>query len=48
MNILGELSEQNLQEILENVYRKGQETENISVLELIEDIKQQFMSYTTK
>ncbi|MCM3650427.1 hypothetical protein [Metabacillus litoralis] len=42
------LTEQHLQEILVNVYKKGQETENISVLELIEDIKQQFLSYTTK
>ncbi|MBZ5749704.1 hypothetical protein [Metabacillus rhizolycopersici] len=48
MNFYGKITEQNLQEILENVYKKGQETENISVLELIEDIKQQFMSYTTK
>jgi len=48
MNLYGKITEQNLQEILENVYKKGQETENISVLELIEDIKQQFMSYTNK
>ncbi|MCV9884809.1 hypothetical protein [Metabacillus halosaccharovorans] len=42
------LTERHLQEILVNVYNKGQETENISVLELIEDIKQQFLSYSTK
>ncbi|MGM0874223.1 MAG: hypothetical protein ACQEWV_05385 [Bacillota bacterium] len=48
MIFYGKLTEQNLQEILENVYKKDQETENISVLELIEEIKQQFMSYTTK
>ena len=42
------LTERHLHEILMNVYKKGQETENISVLELIEDIKKQFLSYTTK
>ncbi|WP_156931806.1 hypothetical protein [Bacillus sp. J37] len=48
MNLYGKITEQNFQEILENAYKKGQETENISVQELIEVIKQQFMSYTTK
>ncbi|WP_338789106.1 hypothetical protein [Metabacillus sp. FJAT-53654] len=48
MNFYEKLTEQNLQEILENVYKKGQETENISVLELIEEIKLQFMLYKTK
>lgn len=48
MNLYGKITEHNLQEILESIYKKGQETENISVLELIEDIKQQFLSYTNK
>jgi len=42
------LTQQHLLEILVKVYKKGQETENISVIELIEDIKQQFLSYITK
>jgi|GEM_PF-2641473 len=42
------LTQQILQEILVDIYKKGHEIENISVLELIEDIKQQFLSYTTK
>ncbi len=42
------LTEQHLQEILVSVYKKGQETDNISVMEIIEEIKQQFLSYITK
>ncbi|HWJ78050.1 MAG TPA: hypothetical protein VNR61_08225 [Niallia sp.] len=41
------LTEQNFKKILVNVYIRGQETD-ISVLELIEEIKQQFLSYITK
>ncbi|WP_394186445.1 hypothetical protein [Metabacillus halosaccharovorans] len=48
MKSYGKLNEQHLQEVLVNVYKKVQETENISVRDLIEDIKQQFLSYTTK
>jgi hypothetical protein len=47
MNI-SELTEQNLKEILMIVYKKGTETENISVLEFIEEIKQLFRSYSTE
>jgi len=46
MKFYGKLTEQHLQKILVNIYIKGQETENISVRELIEDIKQQFLSTT--
>lgn len=42
------MTEGNLKDPLESVYQKGQETENISVLVLIDEIKKQFRSYTTK
>jgi hypothetical protein len=44
MNISEKLTEQKLQQILTNIYVKGQETENITVSDLIEEIKQQVMS----
>ena len=44
MNISEKLTEQKLQSILLNVYQKGQETENIKVTDIIEDIKIQLLS----
>ncbi|MGM7721162.1 hypothetical protein [Metabacillus sp. Hm71] len=43
-----ELSELSFKEILENVYKISQETENISVIELIEEIKKEILLYTLK
>ncbi|QGQ47225.1 hypothetical protein [Metabacillus sediminilitoris] len=48
MSYLEKLTEQNLQEILENVYKKGEEVECVSVMELIEEIQRQFQGYITK
>ncbi|MBO1512356.1 hypothetical protein [Metabacillus bambusae] len=48
MSCLKELNEQNLQEILEGIYKRGQEVENISVKELIEEIQKLFQGYISK
>lgn len=48
MNISEKLTQQNLQEIMKGIYKKGQEAEDINVVEIIEEIKQLVMTYTTK
>ncbi len=40
MTISETLSQQKFQEILTNIYLKGQESENIKLIELIEEIKE--------
>ncbi|MEH7388539.1 hypothetical protein V7147_24545 [Bacillus sp. JJ1521] len=45
MNISEKLSQQDLQQILVNIYNKGQELENIETKELIEEIKNQFLAF---
>ncbi|MFK9089953.1 hypothetical protein [Bacillus salipaludis] len=40
MTISGTLTQQKFLEILTKIYLKGQESENINVIELIEEIKQ--------
>jgi hypothetical protein len=47
MNISENLTQQKLQEILMNIYIKGQETD-IKVTDLIEEIKQQVMLATAE
>lgn len=41
MLISKKLTQEKLQEILLDIYRKGQEDGNINVIDVIEDIKQQ-------
>jgi hypothetical protein len=44
MNISDKLTQQKLLEILVSSYIKGQEDENIQTIELLEDMKQKFIS----
>lgn len=39
------LDQHQLQQILVNIYLRVEETENINIMDLIEDIKQQFLEY---
>jgi hypothetical protein len=48
MNISEKVNQEQLQEILLNIYHKGIENENISVEALIEDIKHELMSAAKK
>lgn len=41
-------SEKQFKEILESVYKKGEESENVTVLEFIDQIKQQIILKSTK
>lgn len=41
MNIAANLTQKKLQDILISSYKKGQEIENLKVIDLIEDIKRQ-------
>ncbi|MGX2961374.1 hypothetical protein JNUCC23_19270 [Peribacillus sp. JNUCC 23] len=43
MNISEKLTQQQFQDILINIYKKGQESERLEATELINDIKQQMM-----
>lgn len=43
MNEMKQLTQQKLQEILTYAYEKGQETEDIKVAELIEEIRQRVL-----
>lgn len=43
MNISEKLTQQQFQDILINIYKKGQESEGLEATELINDIKQQMM-----
>lgn len=43
MNSSEQISQEKFQEILMKVYKKGEETENIRTIELINEIKQQLM-----
>ncbi|MGG0275870.1 hypothetical protein [Bacillus rhizoplanae] len=44
MNISGKLTQQQLQEILMQIYKRGQESKNLEVKHLIEEIKEQLIS----
>ncbi|MBT2699459.1 hypothetical protein J7E79_18910 [Bacillus sp. ISL-40] len=44
MKISVTLTQQKFQELLLNIYLKGQTSENINLIELIEEIKQQVVS----
>ncbi|MDQ0242569.1 ribulose bisphosphate carboxylase small subunit [Bacillus fengqiuensis] len=44
MNISDKLTQQQFQEILFNIYKKGQESEKMEAAELINEIKRQIMS----
>ncbi|MGG0237750.1 hypothetical protein [Bacillus rhizoplanae] len=44
MNISGKLTQQQLQEILMQIYKRGQESKNVEVKHLIEEIKEQLIS----
>lgn len=44
LTISEKLTQQKFQEILINTYLKGQETKNIKVIEIIEEIKQQVLA----
>lgn len=44
MAISEHLTQQKLKEIMKNIYIKGIETENIQVIELIEEIKKQVLA----
>ncbi|MDT8861104.1 hypothetical protein N0O92_12750 [Alkalihalobacillus sp. MEB130] len=46
MKIADKIDQDKLQEILITIYKKGLETENIGVTEIIEEIKQEFMTAT--
>ena len=43
MNDSEQISQEKFQEILIKIYKKGEETENIRAIDLINDIKQQLM-----
>lgn len=43
MNISDKLTQQQFQEILLNIYKKGQESERIKAIDLVNEIKQQIM-----
>lgn len=44
MNISQKLTQQQLQEILENIYKKGHESKEIRVKDIIEELKRQILS----
>ncbi|WP_417898966.1 hypothetical protein ABN702_00685 [Bacillus haimaensis] len=44
MSIGDKCTQEKLQNILLSIYKKGQESEDISVLEIIEDIKIEFLN----
>ncbi|WP_176699688.1 hypothetical protein [Neobacillus massiliamazoniensis] len=44
MNISDKLTQQKLLEILVSSYIKGQENKNIQTIEILEDMKQKFLS----
>ncbi len=44
MNISEKLTQQQFQEILMHIYKRGQESKNVEVKCLIEEIKQQLIS----
>lgn len=43
MSITDKCTQEKLQNILLSIYKKGQESKDISVLEIIEDIKLEFL-----
>jgi hypothetical protein len=47
MNISEKLTQQQIQEILFHVYKKGQESENIKARDLIQEIKQHILSVSS-
>lgn len=46
MSIADKCTQEKLQNILLSIYKKGQESKDISVLEMIEDIKLEFLNNT--
>ncbi len=46
MSIADKCTQEKLQKILLSIYKKGQESKDISVLEMIEDIKLEFLNIT--
>lgn len=44
MNIAEKLTQQDFQELLIKIYKKGQESKDIEVVDLIEEIKQHIIS----
>lgn len=43
MKMANNVSEENLRQLLQNVYEKGQQSESISVLEFISEIEHEIM-----
>lgn len=46
MSIADKCTHEKLQNILLSIYKKGQDSKDISVLEMIEDIKLEFLNIT--